>query len=323
MMKGKIGILIASFVIIYIFNFWIPRLMPGNPFLYSTSVAGEDNVGEFTTEQKEAMEKYYGLDKPIFSQFKDTVINNLHGDFGLSIHYKKSVSSILIERLPWTIYIMASTLFISFIVGIVLALIGIKNNPFDVIIYSVLSIITEFPPFIIGILLLFCIAANISSLPLSGAVTAFAKYQSESQWLYDVFIHSIMPISALCFVTIPKFYFTARGSFISILEKPYLTNAKAKGLKDRIIYFRYIFLNGITPVIARLFLSVGATVGGTLLVENVFAYPGLGTVIREAVRFRDYPMIQGVFLLSAVIVLISLLVADIINDFIDRRGINK
>ena len=102
-----------------------------------------------------------------------------------------------------------------------------------------------------------------------------------------------------------------------------MLNAKAKGLKEKRILWKYIFINGITPVVARFFLSVGSTVGGTLLIENVFAYPGLGTVMREAVRYRDYTMIQGVFLLSTVIVLVSLLISDIINDFVDKRGVRK
>ena len=122
----------------------------------------------------------------------------------------------------------------------------------------------------------------------------------------------------MCIVTIPKFYFTARASFLNILEKPYLLNAKAKGLKENIILWKYIFINGITPIVARVFLSIGSTIGGTLLIENVFAYPGLGTVMKEAVRFRDYTMIQGIFLLSSIIVLISLFISDSINNYIDK-----
>ena len=320
-MRKRLLVLLFSFVVIYLFNFSIPRLMPGDPFQYSSSVSGEDMTDEFSKEQEEQMKKYYGLDKPIGEQLVDTITKNIKGDFGISIHYKRQVSEILKERFPWTLYIMGATLVISLLLGSILALICVRNRKFDKVAYGILSAASEIPPFLIGIVLLFLIAAKVSWIPLSGAVTPFGKYATEFEWIYDVFIHSLLPILAMCIVTIPKFYFTARASFLSVLEKPYLVNAKAKGLKEKRILWKYIFINGITPIIARFFLSVGTTVGGTLLIENVFAYPGLGTVMREAVRYRDYTMIQGVFLLSTIIVLVSLLISDIINDFVDKRGI--
>ena len=126
--------------------------------------------------------------------------------------------------------------------------------------------------------------------------------------------HAFMPIDRLCIFTIPKFFFTARASFQTVLSKPYmLTNARAKGCAEWRIRWRYILVNGITPIVARLFLSVGSAIGSTMLIENVFAYPGLGTVMRESVQYRDYVMIQDIFLLSAVMVLVSLFVADVVN----------
>lgn len=317
-MKKRLMVLGLSFIVIYLFNFSIPRFMPGDPFEYSSSVAGEEMMGELTEEQKEEMRKYYGLDKPFGQQLKETIVKNLRGDFGRSIHYKRPVVEILKERLPWTLYIMGATLVISSILGVFVALVSIKSSKADRVIYGCLSLIIEVPPYIVGILLLFLIAAKVKWLPLSGAVTPLVQYGSGLQWVLDVVNHSILPITAMCIVTMPKFYFTARASFLSVLEKPYILNAKGKGLKEKRILWTYIFINGITPVIARFFLSVGGTVGGALLIENVFNYPGLGTVIKEAVRFRDYILIQGVFLLSAIIVLLSLFVADLFNDYMDR-----
>jgi peptide/nickel transport system permease protein len=294
--------------------------MPGDPFTYSSSVSGEDNTTNLSREQMEYMRSYYGMDKPFFDQFTDTVGRNLSGDFGLSIHYKRAASDILAERLPWTLFIMASTLLLSLLIGSFLALWCIRSKAADKIIFSIASVISEIPPYLIAILLLFLIAANVRWLPLSGAVTAFGEYATHWEWIKDVLLHALLPITALCLVSIPRFYFTARASFLSIVEKPYILNAKAKGLREHRIRWRYIFFNGITPVIARFFLSVGTTVGGTLLIENVFAYPGLGTVMREAVKYRDYIMIQDVFLLSATIVLISMFVADLINGLVDKES---
>lgn len=319
-MRRKFTVLILSFLVIYLFNFSIPRLMPGDPFEYTSSDSSENTDAEMSAEQKEYMRAYYGMDKPLHEQLLNTIKGNLRGDFGLSIHYKRPAVDVIQERLPWTLFIMGATLLISLVVGVFLALWCIRRPKADRVVFGICSLVTEVPSYLIGVLLLFLVAAKVKWIPLSGAVTAFAKYENTWEWLWDVLVHALMPVTAMCVFTIPKFYFTARASFLSILQKPYLLNARAKGLKERRIRWRYIFVNGITPVLARLFLSVGSTVGATMLIENVFAYPGLGTVMREAVKYRDYVMIQEIFLLSTVMVLLSLFAADLLNSLVDREA---
>ena len=287
-MGKKLLMLLGAFLVIYLLNFSIPRLMPGDPFDYTSGAAGDDVDAAYSEEQKELLRAYYGLDKPFFPQLRDTIVDNLHGDFGQSIHYKRPVADILLERLPWSLWL-----------------------------YPVLSALAEVPPFLTGVLLLFLVAARAAWIPLSGAYTPFAQYDGLWQRLGDILVHSLMPVCALTLVTVPKLFFTARASFFTILGRPYLTNARAKGLTAGRIRTAYILRNAATPIVARFFLSVGGAVGGTILVENVFAYPGLGTVLREAVQYRDYPMLQGVFLLSAVLVLLSLAAADVVNRRLD------
>lgn len=293
--------------------------MPGDPFEYTSSDASENTDVAISQEQKEYLRAYYGMDKPLLEQLCKTIEGNLQGDFGLSIHYKRAAADVIRERLPWTLLIMGATLVISLALGVLLALWCIRSPRMDKVVFGTLSFITEIPSYLIGILLLFLVAAKVSWIPLSGAETAFAKYASSWDRLGDVLIHALLPVTAMCIFTVPKFFFTARASFLSIAQKSYLLSARAKGLKERRIRFRYIFVNGITPVLARLFLSVGATVGSTMLIENVFAYPGLGTVMRESVKYRDYVMIQDIFLLSTILVLVSLFVADLLNGLVDRE----
>lgn len=319
LMKKRAALFIVSFLVIYIFNFFIPRLMPGDPFVYTSSVAGEDMNVEFSKEQVEEMRSYYGMDKPMGAQFLDTVKKNLAGDLGLSIHYKKPVADVLKERLPWSLSIMGAALAMSLTIGTGLALFGMQRKYFDKAVYKIFSALTEIPAFLIGLLLLFLVASRVSWIPLSGGAVPFARYESFWEKAADLFVHALLPVLSLVIVMTPRFYFTARASFLEVMSKPYLLNARAKGLKERRIRWSYIFKNGMTPVVARFFLSVGTAVGGTLLVENVFAYPGLGIVMREAVRYRDYVMIQGFFLLSATVVLVSLFLADVINAGADRE----
>ena len=318
-MKKKILLLLCSFVVIYLVNFTIPRLMPGDPFDYQSAAAGEESSTEMTEELKEYLRSYYGLDKPFFTQLWENVKSNLRGDLGYSIHYKQEVSVLLLERLPWTALIMFSALVLSLILGTALALLGLRRKKLEGGLYALLSLVGELPHFLVGILLLFLVAARVDWLPLSGAVTAFGIYYSEWDWIEDVLLHALLPVAAMTLVTVPGFYFTARASFLGILERPYILAAKAKGLKEGRIRWHYVFRNALPPIVARFFLSVGGAIGGTMLVENVFAYPGLGTIMREAVKYRDYPLIQGVFLLSTLLVLLSLFAADMINALSDRR----
>ncbi len=315
----KTVLLLVSFLAIYLINFILPRCMPGDPFDYTSAVVGEDNLFEMSTEQKEYMRKYYGMDKPIFTQFMETVKQNILGNLGESIHFKKSVAQIINERLPWTLLIMTSTLIISFILGVALALFNDENTILGKYIYNIFSVIIEIPPYIIGIVLLFTVAVRIKFIPISGAVTPFISYSSTIHKIYDIFIHSLVPVLSMCIVTIPKFYFTANASFVDIRKKLYVYNAHLKGIKNSRISYKYILINGITPVIVRLFLSVGSLIGATMLIENVFAYPGLGLIMREAVKYRDYPLIQGIFLISSILVLLNLFVADIINSVVAKE----
>ena len=309
---------LVSCLVIYLINFAIPRLMPGDPFDYTASGAGEDVTYAYSQEQKELLRAYYGLDAPWPQQLADTLSRNLRGDFGQSIHFNRPVSEILLERLPWSLWIMGVTLLLSLLLGTVLALICVGTKRGHAVLSPILSALAELPPFLTGVMLLFLVAAQVSWIPLSGAVTPFVQFPSIWAKLWDVVLHSLMPISALTLVTLPSFFFTAWASFTSTLQQPYMTNARAKGLRRRRVWPFYLLANSATPIIARLFLSVGSTVGGTILVENVFAYPGLGTVLREAVAYRDYPMIQGVFLPSAGLVLVSLALADVCNHAADE-----
>lgn len=318
-MKKKIAMFLGAFLVIYIFNFFVPRLMPGDPFRYTSAVSGEDMTEAYSEEQLEKLRAYYGMDRPVIEQFINTVKGNLQGDFGQSIHYKMPVSQVILSRLPWSLGIMGVTVVISLAAGVLFALLSVRNRKADRILYGLFAAISEIPPFLIGLLLLFLVAAKVNWIPLSGGITPFAKFDTVGEYLKDLLVHGMLPVLSLCIVTAPGFYFTARASFLTILNKPYVLQGRAKGLKEYRIRFRYILQNALTPIIAKLFLSVGTVVGGTLLVENVFAYPGIGTIMRESVRYRDYPMIQGVFLLSAVIVLVSMFLADILNTSADGR----
>ena len=169
-MGKKLLMLLGAFLVIYLLNFSIPRLMPGDPFDYTSGAAGDDVDAAYSEEQKELLRAYYGLDKPFFPQLRDTIVDNLHGDFGQSIHYKRPVADILLERLPWSLWIMGSTLALSLLLGVALSLLCVRRPWVDRALYPVLSALAEVPPFLTGVLLLFLVAARAVKKSL-GTVT--------------------------------------------------------------------------------------------------------------------------------------------------------
>lgn len=310
--------LLAAFAALYVFNFFIPRLMPGDPLQYSSPVSGEDMTVAYSAEQLEQLRAYYGLDEPLLTQFLRTLAANLRGDLGQSIHYKQPVGAVILSRLPWTLGLMAFATALSLPLAVGLALLCVRRPRADRLIYGAFSALCQLPPYLVGLALLFLVAARVSWLPLSGGETAFAQYAHFGQRLADLALHGLLPAASLCVVSLPGYFFTARASFLSVRRQPYLLAARARGLAEGRIRRRYILRNAATPLVAKLFVSLGGLMGSTLLVENVFAYPGLGTVLREAVRYRDYPLLQGVLLLSTLLVLVSMRISDRLCAGLDK-----
>ncbi|MDR2295927.1 MAG: ABC transporter permease [Clostridiales Family XIII bacterium] len=319
-MRKKISLFLLTLLTVYVFTFFVPRLMPGDPFSYSDFADASDTTNLMTDAQKKVLMAYYGLDRPLGEQFLETLKKNLSGDFGSSIYYKKTVWDAVTDKLGWSLGLMAATLIISLLLGVALALAALSRKRLDAVLYGFMSVAAEIPAFLVGIALLFLVAARLRFIPLSGGETSFAVYESLWQRAGDVLLHALMPVAAMVIVTTPLFYATARSCFLRIHGKRYLLTARAKGLSAPRIRFYYILLNGMAPLLARFFLSVGACVGATLLVENVFAYPGLGKLMRDAVQYRDYPLIQGIFLLVTLFVLTSSFVSDIISSLVSNGG---
>lgn len=316
MKKHYVLVLFALLVI----NFFLPRLMPGDPFQYLSVEDGNVSVA-FTEEQIELYKEYYGFDKPLHIQFFNYIKGLLQGDLGYSIYYKTSVIEMIAARIPWTIFIVLCALFLSSSIGTVLGAVSarLRETPADKLTYFFMIVFSEIPSFLLGTLLLILFAAKLKWFPLSGGITAFATYSSAFAYLADLFHHAGLPILTLMFAGLGNFYLLSRNSMLMVLTKDYMRTAKAKGLSKRRILFHHALRNSIPPIVARIFMSMGAMFGGAVLVENVFAYPGMGYLMRESVLARDYVLTQGVFLTIAVSVLFMNWVADIVYKRLDPR----
>lgn len=311
---------LLTLIFIITVNFFIPRLMPGDPFTYLSSDESGMSVN-YSDGEIQKYKEYYGLDKPLRIQYLRYIRNILKGDLGYSIILNDKVTNIVFTRITWTLGIVIISIIISSLFGSLLGSVSAynRNKLIDKMLYFVFMTISEIPGFIIGLIFLFFFAAYLNIFPLAGGITPFTDYKSTLELIKDILYHGILPTLSLSFINMGGFYLISRNSMINVLEKDYIVTANAKGLRISSIIFNHALRNALLPIITRMFLSLGKAIGGAVLIENVFRYPGLGTLMREAVFFRDYPLIQGIFLIMAVMVLMMNFMADMIYKKLDPR----
>lgn len=307
-------------LVVITINFFLPRAMPGDPFLI-LSVEEEGVATSFTSEQIEYYKDYYGFDKPLYIQFFNYIKKLLHGDLGNSIYYDTSVVKMILIRMPWTLFIVICSLFISSFLGTIFGAISayLHDKVADKAAYMMMIVFSEIPSFLVGLLLLLIFAAKLKIFPLSGGITAFSHYTSTCSYINDILHHAALPIATLSLTGIGGYYLLSRNSMMSVLTKDYMNTARAKGVGKRRILFKHALRNSLPPIIARLFMSLGNLFGGAVLVENVFAYPGVGKLMSQAVRTRDYVLIQGVFLMVALTMILMNWIADKVYKKLDPR----
>ncbi|MFW5736601.1 MAG: ABC transporter permease [Halanaerobium sp.] len=319
--KVKIKLIeyIITLLIIITLNFLLPRLMPGDPFLFISGDQGQDVM--YSEEQRQQYLDYYGLNKPVEKQYFSYLKRIVKLDLGTSLYYNQSVIKLILRRLKWTFFMVVSAEIIATTMSIILGAISAwyKDSFIDKILYFKLILFSEIPSFLLGLMLLFVFAADLNLFPLSGAMSHYMEFNSLWAKTLDILAHAVLPVTALALSRLGSYYLLCRNSIISVLEKRYIKTAQAKALSKMRIMLAYVIRNSLLPVITRLFLSLGTLIGGAILVENVFAYPGLGLLLRESVMMRDYPLIQGIFLIISILVLTANFLADSIYKRIDPR----
>ncbi len=307
--------------IIITLNFLLPRFLPGDPFLLLSSDSPDNEEIIMTQEQQDYYKSYYGLDKSLGEQYVTYLGQLLHGDLGFSIYYKVPVSELITGRLGWTIFIVISAMVISTAIGGLLGSISAwyRDHWLDKALYFQLILISEIPVFLIGLMILIVFSAWLRLFPLSGAMSHFKEYSSWWEQLADILSHAFLPILVLAISQLGGMYLLVRNSMTTVLSKDYLITARAKGLTEKRVLFHHALRNALLPVITRIFLSLGGLVGGAILVENVFAYPGLGRLMRECIRVQDYQVVQGIFLVVTLLVLLANFIADQVYKQLDPR----
>lgn len=297
-------------------NFLLPRLMPGNPLAL---IAGVD-VGLLSADQRAEIMARVGLDAALWKQYLRYWGDSFTGDFGYSFRSSRPIVDMIWDRLPWTLLITGLSFIVSAVVGVVLGAISAwrRGTKIDLGMLSGMISIESLPSFWLGMVLISIFAVQWRLLPSSGAVTSASDLVGWAH-TWDIVRHAILPAATLSILATPGVYMTMRYSMLETLREDYIRTARAKGADERRVLFGHVARNAIAPVVTVLALRLGFAFGGTVIVETVFSYPGLGRLVFDAVSGRDYPVMQAAFLVFTAAVLAANLLADLLYPLIDPR----
>jgi peptide/nickel transport system permease protein len=312
--------LVTVFTLITL-NFFLPRALPGDP-ITSLIAPGSPSYVQ-SDELRAALEEYYGLDRPVLEQYVEYLGDLTHGDLGVSIRYNVPVAELVTERLPWTVLLIGSAMALAVVVGWTT---GIhsgwrRGRPVDRGLLSLFLGLRSFPVFFLGSIALLVFAVKFRLVPLSGARTAFAPGMGPLERLADVGHHLLLPAVVLATQFAGGHYMTMRAGVVGELGADYLVGGRAKGLRERRLKYRYAGRNALLPVVTVTTLQLSAAVTGSILVETVFAYPGMGRLIFDSIAFRDYPALQGSFLVLTLFVVTANLLTDLLYQRLDPRTV--
>lgn len=304
---GVLVIFLMSLIV-----FFSVRLLPGDPVLIF--VAQQQTGAQVTQEQLEKLRVEYGLDKPVPVQYLNWAKGVLTGDLGKSIMYREDVGRLLLDRFPVTLYLGLISVAISTVFGIVFGLLAaIRRGTWIDSVVTFLSYIgLTIPVFLLGILLIYVFGLKLGWLPIAGYTPPWDDY-----WLSVK--QSIMPVICLAVAPLAITARQMRSSVLEVNNMDYVRTAWSKGLKEKVVVFRHVLKNSMLPVVTMLGISVGLIFGGSVIIENLFAIPGVGRLLVGAVFGQDYVVIQGGTLVIATIIVIVNLIVDISYGWLDPR----
>jgi len=308
------------------FTFFIIRLMPGNPVdVYINTLISTYGLS-YQDAKAQALALFsINLDEPLYLQYISYVANLFRGDLGKSIvSVGTPVAKIIADFLPWTVFTVATALFISFSIGILVGMYMAyrRGGVLDSILSTLFSVLTSVPNFIVGILLIVFLGVQWKLVPfdmLRGSYSPYVTPGFTAEFILDVLKHAAFPIATYVITTIGIWSLSMRGSTISFLGEDYVFMARARGLPERRIAITYVGRNAILPLFTSLAISIGFIFGGSVLIESVFVYRGIGLRLLEAINSRDYTVMQGIFLIITIAVIVSNYIADLLYSVLDPR----
>ncbi len=300
-------------------NFFIPRLMPGDP----VQSLHNRYQGQLSTQAIDSLRTLFGLDQQssLWQQYLDYWANLFRGDLGTSFTYfPAGVADIIGQSMPWTLTLMGITTVLSFVLGTVIGVyVGWRRGSWLDALLPVTTFISAIPYFWLGLIAIALFAVQWQIFPAAGGYESGLVPGLDWEFVSSALYHGALPGITIVVSAVAGWILGMRNMMVSVSAEDYVLVAHAKGLPERRVMFAYAARNAILPNISNFALSLGFIVGGTLLVEMVFSYPGIGYVLFQGVNAKDYPLMQGVFLLITLAVLAANLLADLVYLLLDPR----
>ena len=327
----KFVLYLLIFIIALMLNFFLPRLIPGNPvqIILGEMAAGMTDTNKYMKIYNEFMESF-GLNLPLWRQFVRYVSNLLHGDMGRSFNlYPATVSSLIASRLPYTLAIQLPSIIVGWIIGNLLgAVAAYKKGVFDKVLFPFSLLVSSIPSFILSFLILFLFGMILKWFPLSNAYppdmlpsyTTILGFITLPTWKFfsALIYHWTLPFLSTVIVMIGGQAIGMRSMSLYELNVDYVLYSRLLGIRDRKIV-RYVFRNAVLPQVTGLASSLGGAVGGALIVEMVFSYPGVGSLLFSSIRNVDYTLLSGCTLIISAGVLLANFLVEILYGFLDPR----
>lgn len=317
-LRRSVIFLVTIFAVIVI-NFFLFRVMPSNPVdILISPLQGQEKMGP---EVREALMRDLGLDKPLYIQFFVYLKNVFTLNFGYSFVSPRPVAKIIRERLVNTLVLMLSGNVLSIFMAVTLGVIAAWKHNSNVDIASLISALTlsSMPMFWVGGIILLIFSVRLDLFPMFGTVRIGYSHPNLLSFLSDYLHHLTLPMITMALVSYGGLFLIMRNALLDVFSEDYILTAKAVGLSERIIIFKNALRNAMLPLITILAIRLGFMISGSLLTETVFAWPGLGYTIYQAVEYRDYPVLQGTFLIITILVVLSNFLAEIIYGYADPR----
>lgn len=271
---------------------------------------------DMTQEQLEEYKAFLGLDKPVIVRYGLWVLAFLQGDLGLSSATNQPVFDMITSRAGATFTLTITALFLSLLVGVPLGLMAArKPHSFANTLSNGIAFLgSSVPNFFISLICIYLFAVKLHLLPASGMYTSTTE-----QTIGDLLYHLILPASLVALSIVGNFIKQTKGAALDVLSEDYVRTAKAKGIGERLVVLRHVLRNSLTPIITEISTGIPFLVAGTVTIERIFSWPGLGSLMMNAISSRDYNVITGITAVIAVIVLIANLLLDIVHAWLDPR----
>ena len=296
--RFTIGFFIILFVLSLLFIFM--QLLPGDPITLLT--AGQ----RVSPERVEELKRAWGLDQPLYIQFFYWLFRMLQGDFGTSFVFKLPVSRVVIPRIPATLQLTVTALLISYLLGVILGLISAVRRGLllEKISTGVYITLYSIPTYWLGAMLMLIFGFQLRILPISG---------------YGTPAHLLLPVMTLALPNIAIFARMMRTEVLEVIYEDYVRTAVAKGLPRSVVLFKHVMRNSLIPVTVLFFLELPWTIGGAVIVEAIFAWPGMGNLLYRSILMQDFPVVMFIIFIISLLTVISNIIGDVLTAILDPR----